>query len=191
MEFSKGEFIRYINKPASFGIFEGVDLDPTMKYTKKWSLVIFFDPSKYCQDADGKWDTRPVIELGKDGKPCPKSVDTMKEDYSWKICTPIEKKAAIEKLAEFGLEWDEEEMTLTDVQTGEILHKVIVPKIEYNGELIKPIRGEFKEMIKNYVINENKPTYSSTYPTTYGAGGYGQRHMHSPYYNEYGEYEDY
>lgn len=182
--FEKGEFIRYINKPTSFGIFEGIDLDPTMKYAKKWSMVLFFDPSKYCQNEDGGgYSSKPVLEVAKGANPCPKTIDTDKEDYSWRICTPTEKKECIEKLAEFGLEWDEENMELVDIMTREILHKVFIPKIEYNGEIVKPVCHEFKKIMKKYVIAENKPTY-----TNYG----GYTGCHSPYYNgRYSEYDEY
>lgn len=181
--FEKGDFIKYTNKPESFGIFEGIDLDPSMKYAKKWSMVLYFDPSKYCQKESGGWGSVPVLELPKDGKPCPKTIDTLKEDYSWKICSPEEKRNCIEKLAEYGLEWDEENMTLVDTETGEIIHKVFVPKIEYNGEVVKPMQEQFKEMIKKYVINENKPTYT-TYNSNLG--------HHTPYYGRrYDDYDEY
>lgn len=182
--FERGDFVRYINKPNSFGIYEGIDLDPSMKYTKKYSLVLFFDPSKYGQHGDGGgWSSKPVMELPSDDKPCPKTIDTDKEDYSWRLCRPTEIEDAIKKMAEFNLEWDKETMSLIDTETGEIIHKVVVPKLEYKGNIIKPICEKFKKIIKKYVIKENKPNY--------GYGGYNGYAGHSPYYSQYDYEQEY
>lgn len=178
--FEKGEFIKYTNKPSSFAIYEGINLDPSLVYTKKLSLALHYDPSRYCQDEEGGgWSTRPVMEYAKDEQPCPKIIDTDKEDYSWKKCTAKEKKECIEKLAEYNLEWDEENMQLIDVKTGNVLHKIYIPKIEYNGETIKPICQDFKDKIKKHIIDSNKPKYTSysnqnTYP--YNQPYYGRHH---------------
>lgn len=185
--FNKGDFIKNINKPKAFGIFEGIDLDPSMKYSKKYSLVVYFDPSKYCKDEDGPgWSSRPVLDITQNGVPCEKTIDTLKEDYSWRVCNDEEKQQAIEKLEEYNLYWDEEIMSLVDKESGEILHKMIIPKLEYHGEVIKPIQIEFKSLLKNYIKKENKPSYSTSYNNNFSRGTY----PHSHYYEECCEYWD-
>lgn len=159
-KFSKGDFLKYTNKPNSFVIFEGVDLMPTYQYTKKLSVVVHYDPSKYCENENGMgWSSRPVLEVAKNGKQCEKTVDTYDEDYFWSICTDEEKEAAIQKLAEYGYKWDEESLSLIDIETGEIVHRIIVPKLEYNGDVIKPICSEYKELLSDYALSKN--TYTS------------------------------
>lgn len=178
--FNKGDFLKYTSYSATgadvfrFGIFEGIDLEPSYQYTKKYSLAVFYDGRKYCQEKDGSgWDYRAVLEVTKNGKYCEKTIDTLCEDTWWAICTPEEKERAIRILALYGYEWNEELMSLIDTNTGEVVHKIIVPKLEYKGDTIKPIREDLKNKLKHSVISKN--TYTA-----------------SPYYhNRYGEYDEY
>lgn len=179
-KFKKGDFLKYDTKPGAFAIFEGIDLLPTYSYTKQFSVVAFFDPRKYCQNENGVgWSSRPFLEISRDNKPCEKTIDTLEEDYFWKLCTETEKDMALATLEEYGYEWDEEQMALIDIKTKKIVHKIVVPKLEYNGAVIKPISNEFKKQLHNYVASKNKSAYSNTY---YHQGGYYQRDM---YENEY------
>jgi hypothetical protein len=180
-KFEKGDFLKYENKPGSFVIFEGVDLLPTYQYTKKFSVAAHYDPSKYCENENGVgWSTRPFLEIAKSNKPCEKTLDSLEEDYFWKVCTETEKAAAIQKLRDYGYEWDEESLSIVDMETGEVVHKIIVPKLEYNGDVIKPICDEFKELLTDYVISKN--TYSSSYGGCNTPYGYQGRDM---YENDY------
>lgn len=187
--FNKGDFIKYSTYNSAnddtkfaFGIFEGVDLAPEFQYTKKLSLAAFYDSWKYCSNLDNGvgWGYQPVLEIASQNKPCEKTIDTICEDSWWTVCTPLEKKRALEILAKYGVDWNEEEMTLTNVETGEVLHRIIVPKLEYNGDVIKPICNELKTKLKTAVLSKNKTSYSSSYPNQYNAYGY----------NGYDEYYD-
>lgn len=179
-KFEKGDFLKYDNKPGSFAIFEGVDLMPEYQYTKKFSVAAYFDPSKYCENENGVgWGTRPYLEVAKPNKPCEKTLDTLEEDFFWKVCTPIEKELALATLEEYGYAWDEENLAIIDQVTGKVVHKIIVPKLEYNGDVIKPISEEYKKQLKDYAISKN--TYSCN-NYGYRQGGYYQRDM---YENEY------
>lgn len=179
--FNKGDFIKYStynsandNTKFAFGIFEGVDLAPEYQYTKKLSLAAFYDSYKYCNNLNNEvgWGYKPVLEIASPNKPCEKTIDTVCEDSWWTICTPLEKQRALEILASYGIDWNEEEMTLTNVETGEILHRIIVPKLEYNGDIIKPICNELKSKLRTAVLSKNKASYSSSYPNQYNAYGY-------------------
>jgi len=173
-KFERGDFLKYENKPGSFAIFEGVDLMPTYQYTKKLSVVAFFDPSKYCEGENGcGWGSRPFLEIARDNKPCEKTVDTFEEDYFWKVCTPNEKEMALATLEEYGYEWDEEKLALIDKFTNKIIHKIIVPKLEYDGTIIKPMSQNHKKCLKDYITTKNSYSY----------GSYG--------YQQYGYYDDY
>jgi hypothetical protein len=186
--FNKGDFIKYStynstndNTKFAFGIFEGVDLAPEYQYTKKLSLAAYYDSWKYCSNlnnGDG-WGYQPFLEVASQNKPCEKTIDTICEDSWWTVCTPLEKKRALEILASYGIDWDDEEMTLTNVETGEILHRIIVPKIEYNGDVIKPICDELKTKLKTAVLSKNKASYSPSYHNQYNAYGY------NGYYDEW------
>lgn len=186
--FNKGDFIKYSTYNSAnddtkfaFGIFEGIDLAPEYQYTKKLSLAAFYDSYKYCNNLDNEvgWGYKPVLEIASSNKPCEKTIDTVCEDTWWTICTPLEKQRALEILASYGIDWDEEEMTLTNVETGEILHRIIIPKIEYNGDVIKPICNELKSKLRTAVLSKNKASYSSSYPNQYNVYGY------NGYYDEY------
>jgi hypothetical protein len=137
-------------------------------------LAAYYDSWKYCSHLDNGvgWGYQPVLEVASQNKPCEKTIDTICEDSWWTVCTPLEKKRALEILAKYDIDWDEEEMTLTNVETGEILHRIIVPKIEYNGDVIKPICDELKSKLKIAVLSKNKTSYSSSYPSQYNAYGY-------------------
>lgn len=183
-KFEKGDFLKYENKPSSFAIFEGVDLMPSYQYTKKLSVAAFYDPSKYCENENGiGWSSRPVLEVAKNGKPCEKTLDTYEEDYFWKICTEAEKQDAIEKLLEYGYIWNQDLLALVDVETGEVVHKIIIPKLEYNGDVIKPMCEEHKELLKDFVISKNTYSYNGGYNNGYGSGHNG--------YCAHGAYEEY
>lgn len=189
--FNKGDFVKYstynstIGNKITFGIFEGVDLAPEYQYTKKFSLVAYYDSYKYCSNLnnDAGWGYAPSLDVATKGKPCEKTIDTLVENSWWSLCTPLEKKEAIEVLTRYGYEWNEELLALVDMNTGEIVHKIITPKIEYNGETIKPICDEYKNKLKKSIVNKAKPSYSgANYSGNPRYGCYG--------YNGYGEYDE-
>jgi len=188
--FNKGDFVKYstyngaTDNKVTFGIFEGVDLAPEYQYTKKFSLAAYYDSYKYCSNLDNGvgWGYAPSLDVATKEKPCEKTIDTLEEDSWWSLCTPIEKKNAIEILASYGYEWNEELLALVDTNTGEIVHKIIIPKIEYNGETIKPICKEYKSKLKKSIIDKSKPTYGGGYHGNPQYGCYG--------YNGYDPYDE-
>ena len=72
-------------------------------------------------------------------------------------------------LATYGLYWNEEDLELIHIETGEIIRKVVVPDNKYYGQLIKPMGENFKKMIKRYCDSKIKPLYYSQH---YGNGYY-------------------
>lgn len=178
--FNKGDFIKYRSyndddKKVTFGIFEGVDLAPEYQYTKKFSLAAYYDSYKYCRNLNNGTGCGygPELDIATKEKQCQKTIDTLMEDSWWTLCTPIEKKNAIEILACYGYEWNEEQLALVDINTREIVHKIIIPKIEYNGETIKPICEEYKNKLKMAVKHPHSSTnyrYSPQY-SYYGYNG--------------------
>lgn len=170
--FQKGDFIKYDYKALSFGIFDGEDLMPEFNYAKKYTLALYYDPSKYCQNDDGSgWGSRPVLEVSSFGKHCEKTVDTDKEDNFWKLCSEEEKELALKKMAEYGLRWDEKKLEIIDIGTEKVLYRIKVPKLEYHGEEVKPISKKLKGKLKKYIMGKNK--VATTYPNSrYAYGGY-------------------
>jgi hypothetical protein len=170
------------NAKTTFGIFEGVNLTPEYEYSKKLTLAAYYDSYKYCNHVDNNigWGYAPVLEVATKDKPCEKTVDTYVEDKWWSLCTKEEKEKAIEILEkQYNIKWDEENMALIDMKSGEILHKIITPKLEYLGDTIKPICSTLKSKLKKFVVSKNKNNYST--------GGY-------PCYNNaycHGMYDDY
>lgn len=164
VKFEKGDFITWINKPNCFGIFEGIDLTPSYQYSKKYSLALFFDPNKYAQNDNGTYDNKPNLDISVGERRCEKTIDTDSEDYWWHKLTPIQYENAIATLEEWGYRWDEKTLSLIEIETGEIIKQIVIPKIEYNGEVVKPICEDFKTKLVDFVKEKNKPT------TYYGSG---------------------
>ena len=176
--FNKGDFVKYTSyngsKEFKFGIFEGIDTSTT--YSKKYSLALFYDSNKYYSKLDDErgWGYKPSMEVATKDNPCSKTTDTLQEDSWWKLCTDEEKEYALQLLEDYGYAWNEETMEIIDLKTGEILHKIVTPKIEYNGEVIKPMETVLRFKLKENVIKQNKKSSTSYYNNeyTYGYQGY-------------------
>lgn len=188
--FEKGDFLKYYSYQENeyglaFAIFEGKEIETSYTYVKKYSLVLFFDPHKYTQEGneiDGHgYSYKKYLTVATKEQPCQKQIDTLKEDSWWKICTPQEKQEAIQKLLTLGLQWDENNLQLIDITSGEVIYQIIVPKIQYNGNKIKPINNNLKSKLKNFITSKVKKTYYPNHNNDYG-------YYHYP--NNYVDYYD-
>lgn len=184
-QFNKGDFIKYKsyanNEYVAFGIFEGVDMEPEYQYAKKYSLVLYYDSHKYCSQMDNEkgWGYQEVLDVGTKQKKCEKTVDTLEENAYWSLCTPSEKENALHILAQYGYEWDEESFSLIDAETREVVHQIIMPKLEYNGDMIKPICNDLRDKLKQSVISKGKTTHTNNgyyYNNEYGRYPYEQEY---------------
>jgi hypothetical protein len=156
--FKKGDFITYDNKPGSFVIYEGID-NSTTSY-KKLSVIVNYDPSKYRQHEDGTYRTSPFLEVATKSARCEKTLDDDRETYWIRLCTPAEKEKAIDLLQENGYYWNEDLLAIIDIETGEIVRKIVEPKVEYHGEIIRPITEKFKKILRMFCVESNKKKYS-------------------------------
>ena len=182
--FEKGDFLTWVNKPGCFGIYEGKNLNDSTTYAKRMTLIVFFDPSKYTETNDG-YKNVPFLDVSKGAHVCEKTVDTEKEDYWWHKANEQQKIDAINTLAEWGYYWDEEELALVEIATGEIIKRIIIPKIEYNGEIVKPIRQSFKDKLVDFVKLKNKPTTTTNYGSpSYPYYGRGDEYGYEGYYDD-------
>jgi len=169
--FEKGDFVGWINVPGSFGIYEGKNLNTNGTYPKKMSLIMYYNPRKYMQVGDS-YKEQPYMEVAENGNPCEKTIDTDKEDYWWHVLTPMQYENALNVLEKHGYRWDEESLALIKIDTGEIVKQIAAPKLEYNGEIVKPIRQDFKSKLTNFVKTQTKST-------PYYYSGYGCCHFPS------------
>ena len=179
MDFKKGDFITWSNKPNSFAIYEG---NPTSigSSLQNYSLIVFYDPSKYVKLEDGTYGNKPVLEIGTPDKPCEKKCDTNRDNYWWTKCNTTQQKRAEEVLASFNLLWDNETSSLIDTSSGEIIRKIATPKNEYHGEVIKPIMKAFKEKLSKFV---NPQTTTQNYNYPYNNWGYSENWDEYDYYD--------
>lgn len=152
-KFNRGDFLRKNNKKGSFMIYEGNNLSDTAY--KRMTLICIYDPEKYVMGSLG-YEQKPTLEVGTRQKACIETIDTEEEDYWIKLCNDQEKAEAIEILKEYGYHWNEETLELVDIETGEVVRKVMIPDNTYHGQIIKPISQEFKEIIKTACTNKNK-----------------------------------
>lgn len=187
-KFQKGEIISTgVEANPSFAIYEGKDRSEYSGY-KKLSVIAYYCPNKYIKTDDGSYQPHPFFEAATKDKPCEKTVDSDVPTYWVRKCSPSEREKALEKFKEYGYEWDENELTLTNFHTGEIVYKIKRPIIKYNGEQIIPtVCNHFKSILKSFCKSKNKKT-----TTTYNNYSYGD-----DYYSNYwgrrgnGEYDDY
>jgi hypothetical protein len=156
-KFERGDFLRKDTKKGSFMIFEGNNVSDTSY--KRLSLVCYYNPEEFQMGAIG-YESKPKLEIATKLAPCPTTVDTDEEDFWIKKCSPNEKAAALEILKQHGLFWNEETLELVDIETGEVVRRVIVPDNKYYGQIIHPISEKFKELIKKWVISKLKPIYN-------------------------------
>lgn len=158
--FEKGDFLKKDSKKGSFMIYEGNDLSEG--YSKKYTLVCYYDPEKYKMTSLG-YNQVPHLEVASNTKRCSETVDTIREDFWIKKCTEKEKAEALKVLENYGYHWDEENMCLIDTTTGEVVKKITLPDNTYYGQIIRPITEAFKAMLKRFCIQANKPSYSTRY----------------------------
>jgi hypothetical protein len=163
-KFKRGDFLRKDNKKGSFMIYEGNNLSDTSY--KRMTVICYYDPEAFQMGPIG-YEPKPKLEVATKLHPCSITVDTEEEDFWVKVCSPAEKQAAIDVLKKHGLFWNEETLELVDIESGEIVRKVIIPDNKYYGEIIRPISKKFKELIKKWVINKLRPSYQSYYDDYY------------------------
>ena len=141
-------------------IYEGNNISDTC--VKKMTLVCAYDPEKYMQTEMG-YDHVPYLDVSTKKHRCADTIDTEKEDFWIKLCTPSEKEEAINVLKEYGYVWDEENLAMVDILTGEIVKRIIIPDNKYYGEIIKPITETSKNILKQFCLSKSKPVYTSNY----------------------------
>ena len=86
--FNAGDFLKRDSKHGSFMIYEGQNISDSSY--KKMTLLCYFDPEKYMMTSMG-YHQVPNLEVSKKGKRCSETIDTEKEDYWVKVCSPKEK----------------------------------------------------------------------------------------------------
>ena len=155
-KFERGDFLKKDTKKGSFMIYEGNNISDTSY--KKMTVICYYDPESFQMGPIG-YEPRPKLEVGTKIHPCTITLDTEEEDFWIKACTPNEKAAAIEVLKRHGLFWNEETLELVDIESGEVVRRVIIPDDKYYGEIIRPISEKFKELIKKWVISKLRPCY--------------------------------
>lgn len=173
--FKKGDFITNKNKPGSFAIFEGIEAE---SYTtvKKYSVIACYDPSKYKQLSNGRYACVPYLDVATRTERCEQTVDGDTSSYWWRLCSDKEKKMAIKLLEDYGFGWDAESKSIVKKDTGEIVRTIIEPKIEYNGQIVKPISRRLKELLRKVCNDITKKKYAYSY-------------SHNDYYNEFWGYD--
>ena len=177
-KFKPGDFVTFSNKKGAFAIYEGVDIS-TSSY-KKLTVILAYDPSKYTQTEEG-YKMIPTMETSTKHATCEKTLDTDESCYWTRKCTAEEIEEALEVMRNYGYLWDEENLAVVAIDSGDIITKVCLPKVEYKGQIIKPMTEKFKKLLRLFCLEKNKKvTYS--YPDNY-----------SRYWDMYGEgcYEDY
>lgn len=139
--FTRGDIITKSTSKGWFVIYDGTEVQVT-QYTKKYALVLYYDPEKYTKNEDtGVYDRKPFLTYATSTMPCLETIDENKETYWYNIASEEEEAEVMEKLAEFHLHWNKETFTLTDTETGEVIKQLKMPKIAYCGTPIVPSSG--------------------------------------------------
>lgn len=161
--FKKGEFITNTNKPGSFAIFEGIECE-SYTTTKKYSVIAAYDPAKYRENPEGGgWATLPYLEVASAVTRCTTTVDGDTESFWWRPCNEREVERAMDILQSYGYYWNSDLQAIIAKDTGEIIRTIVEPKLEYNGDVVKPISQKLKELLKKVCDNiiKNKYSYQS------------------------------
>lgn len=161
-KFERGDFLTKKNKKGSFMIYEGNNLSDSTY--KKMSLICMYDPEKYVMGQVG-YEQKPHLEVGEKNKPCSETIDTEEEDFWIEICSDAQKEEAMNILAKYGFYWNADTLELINIETGEIVRKVVIPDNKYYGQVIHPIGNDIKNILKKYCLNKNKTI-------SYGYDGY-------------------
>ena len=150
--FKRGDFLTYGNSIGSFYIYGGdiVD-DPYVysRYSKKYSLLLSFEPRKYMKNANGDWDWGEYFRVNDDER----TINTDKEDFWYRLCTKDEKETALKIMNEHGYTWDEETLSVISIVTGEIIASAKEAEIIYYGDRIKPITTDRMMILKKACKN--------------------------------------
>ena len=164
IKFERGDFLKKDNKKGSFMIYEGNNISETSY--KKMTLLCAFDPEKYML-RNGTYDKVPFLEVGTKAKPCAETITSDEEDFWVKKCSESEKQAALKVLREHGYVWIEKTFELVDVETGEVVRKIVIPDETYHGEIIHSNGNKFKDIIKDWCTSKIPPKTIYTYPRNY------------------------
>ena len=168
--FEKGDFVTNPNKPGSFAIFEGIECE-SYSSLKKYSAIAAYDPSKFQEITKGNWETLPYLEVATKTTRCSTKIDGDAPSYWFRLCTEKEKENALNVLQDYGYYWNEDLLSIISKDTGEIIRTIADPKIEYNGNVIKPISRKLKDMLKNVCDSIIKKKYSYNSETYYSCYG--------------------
>lgn len=172
--FKPGDFIRmtYLNQGA-FAIFQGKEVIGQYGYPT-YTTLVYYNPSKY-QEVEGKWVARPYLSVAREGSRFFDTVTVKCEGPSFEICTDKEKAEAIELLKAYGYGWDDEQKMLFYLQSGEIINKIVVPVVKYDGTEIAPNNEERLQCI-SAIIKKKRPIVGrgTMYGAQQGAPMYGR-----------------
>ena len=162
-ELRKGDFIRSMGGNGSFYIYEGNETEAYPNaYFKRYSVIAYYDPNKYVKMED-KWVTMPSLTVAKDGKPLDRTVDSNFENSTYSILTKEEKEKAMEVLAKYGYQWDDNTLTLSRMD-GTVVYQMKTPRIEYLGEEVKPINDANKRLLVKVCKSITREASCATYP---------------------------
>jgi flagellar basal body rod protein FlgC len=168
-KFKPGDFITFTNKEGSFAIYEGVDVSTST--FKKLTTILSYDPSKYMQTDEG-YKMIPHMEVSTKLSNCEKTIDSNESNYWTRKCNEDEIKKALEIMKEYGYAWDKDNLSVVNSDTGSVIAKIHIPKIEYKGQIIKPTSFKLKQLLKMFCTQKNKKTTSYTYPGYWDYYGY-------------------
>ena len=159
-QFKKGDFIKYSLKEGEFVIFEGRKTKPQYSTLPRYTALLHYNPSHYHKDENNEFVDEPLMEVAINGKSVDKALDTLKEDYWWKLCTPSEKEKCLDIISQYGYIWDDETLSLIDRETGEVLRTLADPEVKYMGQTITVSAARQNETaIRSFVV-ANTPAYS-------------------------------
>ena len=152
-KFKPGDFITFSNKEGSFAIYEGVDISTSS--LKKLTSILSYDPSKYVKTEEG-YKTCPFLEISSKTKNCEKTIDTDESSYWVRKCNAEEIERAIKIMKDYGYIWDEENLSVLYASSGSVATKIRIPKIEYNGQIIKATPDKLKALLKVFCKEKSK-----------------------------------
>jgi hypothetical protein len=171
--FSAGDIVvsRYGER---YYLFEGKTVEKLNGSVTYYSVIAEYDPKKCTRTKEG-WGFVEHFDVASVTNQL--AIPSDREDVTYRLANEREKAKFLDILDSYGYFWDAKTSTLTEIDGGEVVHTVVMPKTEYNGEVISPLSGIHQEMLKNFCTEKNMDhDYSHSY------AGYGYN------YHNYGDY---
>lgn len=178
--FQRGDIIVKTSSQDWFAIYDGAPANSLTSYVKRYTLALSYDKYKYQKNEEtGVYERMPHLSYATATTPCDETIDECKETFWYEIADEDTELEVLKKLADMGLHWDKETLTLSNIETGEVIKQLKAQVVKYDGTEIKPSTGFLDSICA--CVSKLQPSKPSSAYSDYAE--------YEEYYNRYGYFE--